>query len=164
MMQRMRTLLCAALLLSTACWRNPDHAPVLVGATADPVSRAAGEAIARKLEAAGCRAERRFAVGDSTALDAAIVAENVDVYAESAGAAVAVLKLPADTHPSMRESLLRTAYVKRRQGEVVWGVPVGEGDFYVVYRKPVDDKCRGATRTIMAMGYALGGARQRLSR
>jgi glycine betaine/choline ABC-type transport system substrate-binding protein len=127
------------------------------------VSRAAGEAIVRKLEAAGCRAERRFALGDSAALDAAIVSGGVDVYAESAGAALAVVNLPGDTHPSMRESLLRTAYVKRREGEVVWGVPVGERDFYVVYRKPIDDKCRGATRTIMAMGYALGGAKQRLS-
>jgi glycine betaine/choline ABC-type transport system substrate-binding protein len=159
----MRMLLCAALLLSAACWRNPDHAPVIVGATADPISREAGEVIARKLEAAGCRAQRQFALGGSAALDQAIVAGAVDAYAESAGAALPILNLPTDTHPSFRDSLLRTAYVKQRGGDVVWGVPVGAGDFSVVYRKPVDEKCRGATRTLMAMGYALGGARQRLS-
>jgi glycine betaine/choline ABC-type transport system substrate-binding protein len=159
----MRTLLCAALLLSAGCWRNPDHAPVVVGATADPTSRAAAEVIAQKLAAAGCRAEQRLTLGGSAALDAAIVAGSVDVYAESAAAALPVAGLPLDTNPSVRENRLRTAYVKKQRGEVVWGVPIGAGDFYVVYRKPVDEKCRGATRTLMAMGYALGGATERLS-
>lgn len=158
----MRTLLSAALLLSAACWRNPDRAPVVVGATASPTSRAAGEVIAQKLEAAGCRAERQFALGGSGQLDAAVVGGAVDVYAESAAAALPVLALPLDTPASVRESRLRTAYVKQRGGDVIWGLPVGAGDFHVVYRKPIDEKCRGATRTLMAMGYALGGASQRL--
>ena len=137
-----------AALLVTSCGAPPASA-VRLGSKSDPESRAVAETIARRLEAAGCPVERRFDLNDSVSADRALMAGEIDAYVESHAAALTqVLKKPELPGPSA-ETEVRSAYIRRN---LLWAPPIGASDLAVVYRKPVDERCRAASRTFMATG------------
>jgi osmoprotectant transport system substrate-binding protein len=133
-------------LLLAACWRDPDRAPVAIGATTNADSAILGALVAERLESAGCRVERHFGLGDSTAADTALVEGRIDAYVESQR--VALLEILKKPEPeSMRiETTLRPLYIDRG---LFWSPPLGTGDLAVVYRRDIDRKCRAASRALM---------------
>lgn len=148
-----RTLL--LLLLLASCDRSASRAPVRLASKSDD-SRAIAEAVAKRLESAGCDVERKFDLGDAVALDRALRAGDIDAYVESHAAALTqVLRKKARPGPAA-EAAVRIAYVK---ANLVWAPPIGAGDYAVVFRKSIDDRCRAASRTFMATGSMLEKAR-----
>jgi osmoprotectant transport system substrate-binding protein len=137
---------CVIVLLLAACWRDPDRAPVVIGATSSADSAILGALVAERLESAGCRVERRFGLGNSPAADAALVEGRIDAYVESQR--VALLEILKEPEPqSMRvETALRPLYIDRG---LFWSPPLGTGDMAVVYRRDIDKKCRAASRALM---------------
>lgn len=138
----------AATLLVVACNPPPARA-VRLGSKSDPESRAVAETVARRLEHAGCPVERRFDLPDSGTADRALVAGEIDAYVESHAIALTqILKKPELPGPAA-ETAVRGAYIRRN---LLWAPPLGTRDLAVVYRKPVDERCRAASRTFMATG------------
>ena len=91
-------------------------------------------------------------LGDSVTLDRALREGTIDAYVESHAAALTqVLRKKAQPGPAA-EAEVRVAYVKEN---LVWAPQVGAGDYAVVFRKEVDDRCRSASRTFMATGSML---------
>jgi osmoprotectant transport system substrate-binding protein len=135
-----------------ACDRSASRAPVRIGSKSDAQSAAIAESVARRLERAGCEVERRMRLGGSVILDQALQNGTIDAYVESHAAALTqVLGKKAQPGPAA-EAEVRIAYVKEN---LVWAPPVGVGDYAVVFRKNVDERCRTASRTFMATGSML---------
>jgi len=139
-------------LLFLACDRSTSREPVRVGAKSDEQSAAIAENVARRLELAGCVVERRMRMGDAVSVGRALRDGAIDAYVESHGVALTqILRRKAQPGPAA-EAEVRIAYVKEN---LVWAPPVGVGDYAVVFRKNVDDRCRNASRTFMATGSML---------
>ncbi len=138
----------ALLLLLMACDRSTSRAPVRLGAKSGE-SRQLAEAVAKRLERSGCQVERQFGLGGSIALDRALRAGSIDAYLESHSAALTqVLRQKAQPGPGA-EAAVRIAYVRE---DLVWAPPLGAGDYAVVFRKRVDERCRAASRSFMGTG------------
>jgi hypothetical protein len=81
------------------------------------------------------------------AVDRELRAGDVDAYVESHAAALTqVLRRKAQPDAGA-EATVRIAYVR---ANLVWAPPLGTGDYAVVFRKNVDERCRAASRTFMA--------------
>jgi glycine betaine/choline ABC-type transport system substrate-binding protein len=148
MMRAMRVWLAVLLLMMMACDRSSSRAPVRLGAKSDS-SASLAEAVAARLEKAGCAVEREFGLGDSVAVDRALRAGEVDAYVESHAAALTQVLRKKAKPDAGAEALVRIAYVR---ANLVWAPPLGSGDYAVVFRKDVDERCRAASRTFMATG------------
>lgn len=147
-----RSLLVILLLIS--CDRSASREPVRIGSGSDERSAAIAESVARRLERAGCVVERRPRMGDAVTLDRALRDGSIDAYVESHAVALTqILHRKAQPGPAA-EAEVRIAYVK---ANLVWAPPVGDGDYAVVFRKNVDERCRNASRTFMATGSMLEG-------
>lgn len=142
------------LLLLPGCLESPDpdRAPVIVGSKSAAESVVLSEIAAQRLEARGCTVVRRFRLGDTRQLNAAIEAKQIDAYAEEFSAAYTkVLGRDIDGQDAAAEPEVRSVYVKR---DLLWAPPMGFRDSAMVYRKPIDDKCRRASRAMMSLGFA----------
>src|SRR5688572_20011316 len=136
-----RTLL--LVLLALSCDWSSSRAPLRIGSKADD-SVTIAEAVAQRLESAGCTVERKFRLGTTLALDRALRAGEIDAYVESHAAALTqVLRQKEQAGPAA-ETAVRIAYVK---ANLVWAPPIGIGDYAVVFRKNIDERCRAASRT-----------------
>lgn len=140
------------LILVAACQRDTNRAPVVVGALRTGDSAILSGLIARRLEMAGCRADRRFTYADAAAIDRALGAGEVDVYVESHRAAVRAVLRVEPREAADNETRVRTAWIKR---DLVWAPSIGLGDYAAVFRKDIDEKCRAASRTLMATAYSV---------
>ena len=125
----MKRLLLAALLL-TACSKRP----VVVGSKNFTESVILGELLAQKVEAAGCRADRRLNLGGTLVCDAAITAGSLDTYVEYSGTALtAILRQPPLKSRDAVTRAVVSSYAKRG---LHWGPNLGFNDtFAMIVRK-----------------------------
>jgi glycine betaine/choline ABC-type transport system substrate-binding protein len=130
-----------ATLLLAACSKKP----VVVGSKNFTESVILGELLAQKLEAAGCRVDRRLNLGGSLVCDAAITSGSLDTYVEYSGTALtAILHQPLlQSRAAVNEAVAR-AYAKRG---LHWGPELGFNDtFAMIVRR--DDAQKFGLRTI----------------
>jgi hypothetical protein len=135
-------------LLFVACFEGPDRAPVVLGAK--PADAQLAERVAKKIEGAGCRVERRFDLGSAVENDRLLEAGEIDATIESQRVALLEILKQPEPQAMTIELALRPLYVNRG---LLWSPPLGRGDLAVVFRKDIDRKCREATRAIMRVAY-----------
>lgn len=136
----MKKWILAALVLA-ACARKP----IVVGSKNFTESVLLGELLAQKLEAAGCRVDRRLNLGGSLVCDAAITSGSLDTYVEYSGTALtAILHQPLlQSRRAVNEAVAR-AYAQRG---LHWGPELGFNDtFAMIVRR--DDAQKLGLRTI----------------
>jgi osmoprotectant transport system substrate-binding protein len=129
----MRRWLPFLLLLTIACGGSAKR-PLVVGSKNFTESVLLGEIVAQKLEAAGCKVERRLNMGGTFVCDAAITSGALDTYVEYSGTALtAILKRPVTGDGATVETAVREQY--RRRG-LHWGPELGfNNTFAMVVRK-----------------------------
>lgn len=134
----------ALLLLAIACSPGSDR-PIVVGSKNFTESVLLGEIVAQKLEAAGCRVERRLNMGGTLVCDSAMASGALDAYVEYSGTALtAILKQPISGDREEVESLVRAGY--RRRG-LIWGPRLGfNNTFAMIVRQ--SDAAKYGLRTI----------------
>jgi osmoprotectant transport system substrate-binding protein len=121
------------LALTISCGGNAKR-PIVVGSKNFTESVLLGEIVAQKLEAAGCKVERRLNMGGTFVCDAAITSGALDTYVEYSGTALtAILKQPVTGDSAAVEAALREQY--RRRG-LRWGPELGfNNTFAMIVRK-----------------------------
>lgn len=126
-----RVLVLSLLLLACA---KDEQRPLVVGSKNFTESVILGELLAQKLEAAGCKVERRLNMGGTFVCDAAIRAGQIDAYVEYSGTALtAILKQPAQNDRAQVDAIVRREYEKRG---LRWSPPLGfNNTFAMIVRK-----------------------------
>ncbi len=119
--------------------------PVVVGSKNFTESVILGELLAQKLEAAGCRADRRLNLGGTLVCDAAITSGSLGTYVEYSGTALtAILHQPL---LQSRDAVSRSVARAYEQRGLHWGPNLGFNDtFAMIVRK--GDAQRLGLRTI----------------
>ena len=107
---------------------------VVIGSKNFTESVILGELLAQKLEAAGCKADRRLNLGGTLVCDAAIRAGSLDAYVEYSGTALtAILHKPL---LKSRDDVTRTVAEAYAQRGLHWGPNLGFNDtFAMIVRK-----------------------------
>lgn len=124
-MTRFRFLI--ATLLFAACSERPA---IVVGSKNFTESILLGELVAQKLEAAGCRVDRRLNLGGTLVCDSAIRARSLDVYVEYSGTALtAILQLPPE---QSRDAVDRTVAAEYAKRGLRWGPKLGFNDTFAM--------------------------------
>jgi glycine betaine/choline ABC-type transport system substrate-binding protein len=126
---RNQKLLLSALVLVSGFWflvSCHEQRPIVVGSKNFTESVLLGELLAQKLEAAGCRVDRRLNMGGTFVCDSAIRSGAIDVYVEYSGTALtAILKQP--------KANVADEYAKRG---LRWSPPLGfNNTFAMIVRK-----------------------------
>lgn len=122
----MRTAI-VLLLLATACAKGPT---IVVGSKNFTESVILGELLAQKLEAAGCKVDRRLNLGGTLVCDAAIRSGSIDVYAEYSGTALtAILHRPPMHSRDEVNAAVERAYAQRG---LHWGPNLGFNDTFAM--------------------------------
>lgn len=126
-----RALITALLILS--CGRGEEK-PIVVGSKNFTESVILGELLAQKLEAAGCKVERRLNMGGTFVADSAIRSGAIDTYVEYSGTALAaILKQPASSDRAAVDAAVSAAYAKLG---LRWAPPLGfDNTFAMIVRK-----------------------------
>ncbi|HVT46136.1 MAG TPA: glycine betaine ABC transporter substrate-binding protein [Thermoanaerobaculia bacterium] len=135
MMRRLRigmTLLFIAAALA-GC-REGAPSSIVVGSKNFTESVILGELVAQRLEAAGCRVDRRLNLGGTLVCDRAIAGGSLDVYVEYSGTALtAILGEPTS---SDREAVNRTIRQRYRARGLHWGPGLGfDNTFAMLVRR-----------------------------
>ncbi len=132
------------LLLFVAC-NGSEQRPIVVGSKNFTESVILGELLAQKLEAAGCRVDRRLNMGGTFVCDSAIRSGAIDAYVEYSGTALtAILKQPSLNDRTRVDAIVRDAYAKRG---LRWSPPLGfNNTFAMIVRKA--DAERHGLRTV----------------
>ncbi|HEV7242655.1 MAG TPA: glycine betaine ABC transporter substrate-binding protein [Thermoanaerobaculia bacterium] len=122
----------ALLLLLVAC--KGEDRPIVVGSKNFTESVILGELLAQKLEAAGCKVDRRLNMGGTFVCDAAIQSGAIDTYVEYSGTALtAILKQPSMNDRARVDAIVRDAYAKRG---LRWSPALGfNNTFAMIVRK-----------------------------
>ena len=108
---RLTILISAASLLAMSC--HHESAPIVVGSKNFTESVILGELLAQRLEASGCKVDRRLNMGGSLVCDSAIGSGAIDTYVEYSGTALtAILHQPVDNRGGVM-GRIETAYKKR---------------------------------------------------
>ena len=125
-----------ALLLFAACAKEAQR-PIVIGSKNFTESVLLGELLAQKLEANGCKVDRRLNMGGTFVCDSAIRSGAIDAYVEYSGTALtAILKQPSAD--------VAAAYTKRG---LVWSPPLGFNNTFAMIVRQSDAKKLGL-RTI----------------
>ena len=119
----------AALGMTLVMFCTPkEQRPIVVGSKNFTESVLLGELVAQKLEANGCRVERRLNMGGTFVCDAAIRAGEIDVYVEYSGTALsAILKQP--------DANVEDAYAKHG---LRWGPALGFNNTFAMIVRRAD--------------------------
>jgi len=127
----MRKILFATLLLVIACG---ERKPLVVGSKNFTESVILGELVAQKLEASGCKVDRRLNMGGTFVCDSAIRSGALDAYVEYSGTALtAILKQPITTDRAAVDKTVSDAYTK---ANLHWGPNLGfNNTFAMIVRK-----------------------------
>lgn len=122
-----------AALLFLACCRDGEK-PLIIGSKNFTESVILGELLAQKLEAAGCKVERRLNMGGTFVADSAIRSGAIDAYVEYSGTALAaILKRPASSDRAAVDAAVSAAYEKLG---LRWSPPLGfDNTFAMIVRK-----------------------------
>jgi osmoprotectant transport system substrate-binding protein len=126
-------ILVVALLLLGACAKQ---SPLTVGSKNFTESVILGELVAQKLEAAGCKVDRRLNMGGTFVCDAAIRSGQIDTYVEYSGTALsAILKTP--------NANIENAYAK---AGLRWGPALGFNNTFAMIVRKADAERLGLRR------------------
>ena len=143
----MKRVLIVVLLLA-ACAKE-EQRPIVVGSKNFTESVILGELLAQKLEAAGCKVDRRLNMGGTFVCDSAIRSGAIDAYVEYSGTALsAILKKP--------DADVRAEYAKLG---LTWSPPLGfNNTFAMIVRKSaglrtVSDVAKVADKIRPGFGY-----------
>jgi glycine betaine/choline ABC-type transport system substrate-binding protein len=143
----MRRALIVVLLLA-ACAKE-EQRPIVIGSKNFTESVILGELLAQKLEAAGCKVDRRLNMGGTFVCDSAIRSGAIDAYVEYSGTALsAILKKPSAD--------VRAEYAKRG---LTWSPPLGfNNTFAMIVRKSaglrtISDVAKVADKIRPGFGY-----------
>ena len=123
--------LLVVLLLLVAC---SERRALVVGSKNFTESVILGELLAQKLEAAGCKVDRRLNMGGTFVCDSAIRNGSIDAYVEYSGTALtAILKQPSLNDRARVEELVRREYERRN---LRWSPALGfNNTFAMIVRK-----------------------------
>jgi glycine betaine/choline ABC-type transport system substrate-binding protein len=143
---------CLALLLALAACARSETKPIIVGSKNFTESVLLGEIVAQKLEANGCKVDRRLNMGGSLVCDSAITSGSLDVYVEYSGTALtAILKQPIANDRAAVDRIVTTAYAGRG---LTWGPVLGfNNTFAMIVRQ--SDAAKYALRSIPDLGRVL---------
>jgi glycine betaine/choline ABC-type transport system substrate-binding protein len=121
-----------ALLLLAACGR--EQRTLVVGSKNFTESVILGELLAQKLEAAGCKVDRRLNMGGTFVCDSAIRTGSIDAYVEYSGTALtAILKQPSLNDRARVNDIVRREYERRH---LRWSPALGfNNTFAMIVRK-----------------------------
>lgn len=149
---RLATLVLLAALL-TSC---TEQRAIVVGSKNFTESVILGELLAQKLEAAGCKVDRRLNMGGTLVADAAIQSGAIDTYVEYSGTALAaILKRPTMNDRAAVNAIVSSAYGSRG---LRWSPPLGfDNTFAMIVRKA--DAERDGLRTISDLARVAGTIR-----
>ncbi len=115
------------LLLLAACAKSPL---VVIGSKNFTESVILGELLAQKVEAAGCRADRRLNLGGTLVCDTAIRSGAIDAYVEYSGTALtAILHQPL---LQSREEVATAVSRAYRDRNLHWGPNLGFNDTFAM--------------------------------
>jgi osmoprotectant transport system substrate-binding protein len=130
--------------LLSSCGKH-EAQPLVIGSKNFTESVILGELAAQRLDAAGCKAERRLNMGGTFVCDSAIASGSLDAYVEYSGTALtAILKQPSSSDRAAVDRAVRAAYAKR---QLTWGPNLGfNNTFAMIVRK--DDAQRDGLATI----------------
>jgi glycine betaine/choline ABC-type transport system substrate-binding protein len=129
----MKKLIVVAVLLVVACGGG-EHRALVVGSKNFTESVILGELLAQKLEAAGCKVDRRLNMGGTFVCDSAIRNGSIDAYVEYSGTALtAILKQPSINDRARVDEIVRREYEKRN---LRWSPALGfNNTFAMIVRK-----------------------------
>ena len=114
-------------LVAVACGRGDR---VVVGSKNFTEQRLLGELVAQTAEATGLAVERRLDLGGTFVCDAALRAEQLDVYVEYTGTALtAILKQEPESDPARVLARVREAYAP---AGLTWTAPLGFDDTFAL--------------------------------
>jgi glycine betaine/choline ABC-type transport system substrate-binding protein len=124
--------LLVAVLLVISC--SSEQRPLVVGSKNFTESVILGELLAQKLEAAGCKVDRRLNMGGTFVCDSAIRSGSIDAYVEYSGTALtAILKQPSLNDRARVEEIVRREYERRN---LRWSPALGfNNTFAMIVRK-----------------------------
>jgi osmoprotectant transport system substrate-binding protein len=124
--------LLVAVLLVLSCSR--EQRPLVVGSKNFTESVILGELLAQKLEAAGCKVDRRLNMGGTFVCDSAIRSGSIDAYVEYSGTALtAILKQPSLNDRVRVEEIVRREYAR---SNLRWSPALGfNNTFAMIVRK-----------------------------
>lgn len=135
----MKRLVVIALFALAGCARSNE--PIVVGSKNFTESVLLGEIVVQRLEAAGCRADRKLDLGGTLVCDRAMTSGAIDVYPEYSGTALtAILHQPVRGSRQDVEREVAGAYAKRG---LRWGPALGfENTFAMIVRRADADRYR----------------------
>jgi len=121
------------LFLLGSCAKH-ERSSIIVGSKNFTESVILGELLAQKLEANGCKVDRRLNMGGTFVCDTAIRSGSIDAYVEYSGTALtAILKQPSMSDRAGVDVLVRDAYAKHG---LRWSPPLGfNNTFAMIVRR-----------------------------
>lgn len=127
-----KTVIALTLLLAFACTK--EQRPLVIGSKNFTESVILGELLAQKLEAGGCKVERRLNMGGTFVCDAAVRGGSIDAYVEYSGTALTAILHRDITND--RAAVMRDVAAEYAKRGLQWGPPLGfENTFAIIVRR-----------------------------
>jgi osmoprotectant transport system substrate-binding protein len=142
-----------AALLSLVLWGCGGHTAVVVGSKNFTESVILGEIIAQQLERYDIPVERKANLGGTFVCHQAIVAGQLDVYAEYTGTAyAAILKQPPSNDAAHVRQVVDSVYGSR--WHLIWAAPFGFDNTFAMLIRRRDAERLGISTLSQAVPYA----------